>query len=264
MDSQKALLRIVTTGSVDDGKSTLMGRLLFETKNIFADQYDAIRRTSEKLGRDAVDLSLLLDGLAAEREQKITIDVAYRYFETPRRRFIVADCPGHEQYTRNMVTGASTAECAIVLVDARRGLVTQSRRHAFILSLLQVPHVLVVVNKMDQAGFDEAAYRRIVDDYETFAQRLEFRDLSFLPACAIDGDNVTSRSERMPWYEGPNVLQYPGVAARRRRPEPHRLPFSGAGRHPPGPRLPRLRRSDRVRHDPRRRRDCGAALRAHG
>jgi bifunctional enzyme CysN/CysC len=208
MDGQKTLLRIVTTGSVDDGKSTLMGRLLLETENIFADQYSAIRKTSEKLGQDAVDLSLLLDGLAAEREQKITIDVAYRYFETPRRRFIVADCPGHEQYTRNMVTGASTAECAIVLVDARNGLVTQSKRHAFILSLLQVPHALVVVNKMDQVGFDETVYRRIVDDYETFAQRLEFRDLSFLPACALDGDNVTSRSERMPWYEGPHVLQY--------------------------------------------------------
>jgi bifunctional enzyme CysN/CysC len=208
MDAQKSLLRVVTTGAVDDGKSTLMGRLLFETKNIFADQFEAIRHASAKRGEADVDLSLLLDGLAAEREQRITIDVAYRYFETARRRFIVADCPGHEQYTRNMVTGASTADCAVVLVDARSGLITQSRRHAFILSLLQVPHVLVVVNKMDQVGFDEAAFRRIVEDYERFAQRLEFRDISFLPACAIDGDNVASRSARMPWFDGPFLLQY--------------------------------------------------------
>jgi bifunctional enzyme CysN/CysC len=208
MDRQKTLLRVVTTGSVDDGKSTLMGRLLFETRSIFADQFEAIRQTSLKHGHDDVDLSLLLDGLAAEREQKITIDVAYRYFETPRRRFIVADCPGHEQYTRNMVTGASTADCAVALVDARNGLTTQSRRHAFILSLLQVPHVLVVVNKMDEVGFDEAAYRGVEDDYQAFAQRLEFRDLTFLPACALHGDNVTSRSERMPWYDGPLLLQY--------------------------------------------------------
>lgn len=208
MDRQKPLLRVVTTGSVDDGKSTLMGRLLFETKNIFADQFEAIRQTSLKRGHEDVDLSLLLDGLAAEREQKITIDVAYRYFETPRRRFIVADCPGHEQYTRNMVTGASTADCAIVLVDARNGLTTQSRRHAFIVSLLQVPHVIVVVNKMDEVGFDEAAYRAVEDDYQAFAQRLEFRDLTFLPACALGGDNVASRSERMPWHDGPFLLQY--------------------------------------------------------
>jgi bifunctional enzyme CysN/CysC len=208
MDAQKTLLRVVTTGGVDDGKSTLMGRLLYETNCVLADQLEAVRKTSAQRGERGVDLSLLFDGLAAEREQRITIDVAYRYFETPRRRFIVADCPGHEQYTRNMVTGASTADCAIVLVDARNGLVTQSKRHAFILSLLQVPHVLVVVNKMDQVEFAESVYRRILDDYGAFAQRLEFRDLSFLPACALDGDNVTVRSDRMPWYDGPSLLHY--------------------------------------------------------
>jgi bifunctional enzyme CysN/CysC len=208
MDSPKTLLRIVTTGSVDDGKSTLMGRLLYETGCVLADQLEAARQATARRGEPGVDLSLLFDGLAAEREQKITIDVAYRYFETSRRRFIVADCPGHEQYTRNMVTGASTADCAIVLVDARSGLATQSRRHAFILSLLEVPHVLVVVNKMDQVGFDETVYETIVRDYRSFAQRLQFRDLSFLPACALQGDNVASRSLRMPWFDGPHLLHY--------------------------------------------------------
>jgi bifunctional enzyme CysN/CysC len=208
MDVEKSLLRIVTTGSVDDGKSTLMGRLLFETKSIFEDQFEAIRKTSAKRGQQDVDLSLLLDGLAAEREQAITIDVAYRYFETPTRKFIIADCPGHEQYTRNMVTGASTADCAIVLIDARNGVLTQSRRHGFILSLLQVPHVLVVVNKMDQAGFDPAVYQGIVKAYEAYARRLELRDLAFMPVCALQGDNVAARSARMPWYEGPTLLQY--------------------------------------------------------
>ncbi|MDR3671587.1 MAG: adenylyl-sulfate kinase [Holophaga sp.] len=208
MTKQKSLLRIVTTGSVDDGKSTLMGRLLFETKSIFEDQFEAIRNTSAKRGQKEVDLSLLLDGLAAEREQAITIDVAYRYFETPVRKFIIADCPGHEQYTRNMVTGASTADCAIVLIDARSGVLRQSRRHGFILSLLQVPHVLVVVNKMDQVGFDPAVYQGILDDYEAYAHRLEFRNLTFMPICALQGDNVAARSARMPWYEGPTLLQF--------------------------------------------------------
>ena len=205
---EKSLLRIVTTGSVDDGKSTLMGRLLYETRSIFEDQFEALGRTSARRGQDGVDLSLVLDGLAAEREQGITIDVAYRYFETARRKFILADCPGHEQYTRNMVTGASNADCAVVLVDARHGLVTQSRRHGFILSLLQVPHVLVVVNKMDQVGFAEETYREIVRAWEQFAERLEIPDLSFLPACATLGDNVTTRSARMPWYEGSTLLSY--------------------------------------------------------
>jgi len=208
MNEEKSLLRIVTTGSVDDGKSTLMGRLLYETKSIFEDQMDAIRSTSAKRGQKDVDLSLLLDGLAAEREQAITIDVAYRYFETPRRKFILADCPGHEQYTRNMVTGASTADCAMVLIDARNGVITQSRRHGFILSLLQVPHVLVVVNKMDEVGFDSDIYQGIVDAFETYALRLDIRDLAFMPVSALQGDNVAVRSSRMPWYEGPTLLGY--------------------------------------------------------
>ena len=208
MNQEKTLLRIVTTGSVDDGKSTLMGRLLFETKSIFEDQLEAIRATSAKRGQKEVDLSLLLDGLAAEREQAITIDVAYRYFETPHRKFIIADCPGHEQYTRNMATGASTADCAMVLIDARKGVLTQSRRHGFILSLLQVPHVLVVVNKMDEVGFDPDIYQGIVTAYETFARRLELRDLAFMPVSALQGDNVAQRSARMPWYEGPTLLGY--------------------------------------------------------
>ena len=208
MGDEKSLLRLVTTGSVDDGKSTLMGRLLYETRAIFEDQMEAIRKTSARRGQKAVDFSLLLDGLAAEREQAITIDVAYRYFETPHRKFILADCPGHEQYTRNMVTGASTADCAIVLIDARHGVVTQSRRHGFILSLLQVPHVLVVVNKMDQVGFDQTAYQDIVKTFEAYARRLELRDLAFMPVCALDGDNVAAPGDRMPWYEGPTLLRY--------------------------------------------------------
>jgi bifunctional enzyme CysN/CysC len=208
MSAEKTLLRIVTTGSVDDGKSTLMGRLLLETRSIREDQFEAIRSVSARRGLDEPDLSLLLDGLAAEREQAITIDVAYRYFETPRRTFILADCPGHEQYTRNMVTGASNADCAILLVDARRGVLTQSRRHGFIVSLLQVPHVLVVVNKLDLVDYDQSTYQRIVDDYENYARRLDVRDLFFLPASALLGDNVAARSARMSWYEGPTLLQY--------------------------------------------------------
>jgi len=208
MGEEKSLLRIVTTGSVDDGKSTLMGRLLFETGAIFEDQFEAIRTTSAQRGGTEVDLSLLLDGLAAEREQAITIDVAYRYFETRNRKFILADCPGHEQYTRNMVTGASTADCAIVIVDARHGLLTQSRRHGFILSLLQVPQVLVVVNKMDLVAFDQAVYQGIVDAFEAYARRLELKNLTFMPVSALHGDNVAQPSDRMPWYGGPTLLQF--------------------------------------------------------
>ena len=208
MTPQKSLLRIVTTGSVDDGKSTLMGRLLFETRSVFTDQFDAVRKTSEARGQSDPDLSLLLDGLAAEREQAITIDVAYRCFETPARKFIVADCPGHEQYTRNMVTGASNADCALVLVDARKGVLTQSKRHAFVLSLLQVPHVGVVVNKMDAVGWSQSVYADIVDDYVRFSRKFDVRSLTFLPVSALRGDNVTTRSHELPWYEGPTVLQW--------------------------------------------------------
>ena len=202
------LLRFTTAGSVDDGKSTLIGRLLYDAKSIFEDQLEAVRRASAIQGDGGVNLALLTDGLRAEREQGITIDVAYRYFATPRRKFVIADTPGHEQYTRNMVTGASTAELAIVLVDATRGVLTQSRRHGFIASLLQIPHMVVAVNKMDLVGFDEGVYDRIVADYEDFAERLDIDDIVFIPLSALDGDNVVEKSARTPWYHGPTLLHH--------------------------------------------------------
>ena len=202
----KSLLRFTTTGSVDDGKSTLIGRLLYETNCIFEDQYAAVAKTSEIRGDERVDLALLLDGLAAEREQGITIDVAYRYFTTEKRKFIIADTPGHEQYTRNMVTGASNAELAIILIDARHGVLTQSKRHGFLISLLQIPHLVVAVNKMDLVDFDEDIYNRIVQDYREFSQKLDIHDITFIPMSALDGDNVTTRSERTPWYNGQTLL----------------------------------------------------------
>jgi bifunctional enzyme CysN/CysC len=202
----KSLLRFTTSGSVDDGKSTLIGRLLYETNCIFEDQYAAVSRTSEKRGDERVDLALLLDGLAAEREQGITIDVAYRYFTTAKRKFIIADTPGHEQYTRNMVTGASTSELAIILIDARHGVVTQSKRHGFILSLLQIPHLVVAVNKMDLVDYGQDVYEQIVRDYSEFSQKLDIHDITFIPISALDGDNVTTRSENMDWYQGHTML----------------------------------------------------------
>jgi bifunctional enzyme CysN/CysC len=186
----------------------LIGRLLFETKSIFEDQYDAIRKTSIKKGYRDVDLALLLDGLSAEREQGITIDVAYRYFETPTRKFIIADTPGHTQYTRNMVTGASTADCAIILIDARNGVLTQSKRHGFIASLLQIPHMVVAVNKMDLVDYSENIYGRIVDEYREFSEKLEIHDVTFIPVSALKGDNVVEKSVNMPWYEGGTLLHY--------------------------------------------------------
>jgi sulfate adenylyltransferase subunit 1 len=200
------LLRFTTAGSVDDGKSTLIGRLLFDSKAIFEDQLDAIERVSEQRGNGYVDLALLTDGLRAEREQGITIDVAYRYFATPRRKFIIADTPGHIQYTRNMVTGASTANLAIILVDARKGVVEQTRRHAFIASLLRIQHLIVCVNKMDLVDYGEGVFQAIVDDFSTFASRLEINDLKFIPISALLGDNVVDKSERMPWYLGSSLL----------------------------------------------------------
>jgi bifunctional enzyme CysN/CysC len=200
------LLRFTTAGSVDDGKSTLIGRLLYDTKSIFEDQLAQIEGASRKLGEDRVNLALLTDGLRAEREQKITIDVAYRYFSTPRRTFIIADTPGHVQYTRNMVTGASTADLAIVLVDATRGVLTQSRRHAFIASLLGIPHLIVAVNKMDLVGYDRAVYDRIVHDFMAFAARLTVPDITFIPVSALEGDNVVAPSTKMPWYQGGPLL----------------------------------------------------------
>ncbi len=202
------LLRFTTAGSVDDGKSTLIGRLLYDSKSIFQDQYEAIERASAAQGNGQVNLALLTDGLRAEREQGITIDVAYRYFATPRRKFIIADTPGHVQYTRNMVTGASTAELAVVLIDAQNGVLQQSRRHGFIASLLQIPHMLVAINKMDLVGYSEAAYREIVEEYRTFADRLDIDDIVFIPISALEGDNVVTKSEKTPWYDGPTVLHH--------------------------------------------------------
>ena len=200
------LLRFSTAGSVDDGKSTLIGRLLYDSKSIFEDQMEAIEKTSKNTGEEGVNLALLTDGLRAEREQKITIDVAYRYFATPKRKFIIADTPGHIQYTRNMVTGASTADLAIILVDARKGVLTQSRRHSFIASLLQIPHLVVAVNKMDLVDNSQKRFNEIVDDYKEFAQKLEIDDITFIPMSALKGDNIVNKSENMPWYNGSTLL----------------------------------------------------------
>ncbi len=202
------LLRFATAGSVDDGKSTLIGRLLYDTKSIFEDQLEHVEKTSRDRGDEYTNLALLTDGLRAEREQGITIDVAYRYFATPRRKFIIADTPGHIQYTRNMVTGASTADLAIILVDARHGLVEQSRRHAFLASLLQVPHLVVAVNKMDLVDWDEKTYDRIHAEFTAFAARLRIRDLVIIPISALNGDNVVERSAASPWYDGPSLLHH--------------------------------------------------------
>jgi bifunctional enzyme CysN/CysC len=202
------LLRFTTVGSVDDGKSTLVGRLLYETKQIFDDQLTALERASSRRGRTEVDLALLMDGLRAEREQGITIDVAYRYFATLRRKFIIADTPGHVQYTRNMVTGASNADLAIILVDARMGVVEQTRRHAFVASLLRVPHFVIAINKMDLVGYDEDVYERIVADFSSWAARLDVHDVRFIPVSALHGDNVVQRSTQMPWYDGPTLLYH--------------------------------------------------------
>jgi sulfate adenylyltransferase large subunit len=200
------LVRIVTAGSVDDGKSTLIGRLLYDSKEILADQLAHIADVSARRGMDTIDLALLTDGLRSEREQGITIDVAYRYFATPRRKFILADCPGHVQYTRNMVTGASTADVAIVLVDARQGPTEQSRRHTFLASLLGLKHVIIAVNKMDLVDWDERAYERIVDELTNFTARLDLPDVTFIPVSALNGDNVVERSTNADWYGGPPLL----------------------------------------------------------
>jgi bifunctional enzyme CysN/CysC len=202
------ILRFATAGSVDDGKSTLIGRLLYDSKSIFADQLEAVERTSRDRGEEVTNLALLTDGLRAEREQGITIDVAYRYFATPRRKFIIADTPGHIQYTRNMVTGASTADLAVVLVDARNGLTEQSRRHAFLTTLLRVPHMVLAVNKMDLVDYSQSVFERICADFSAFAARLDIGDLTFVPMSALHGDNVVERSANMPWYDGPSLLHH--------------------------------------------------------
>jgi sulfate adenylyltransferase large subunit len=202
------LLRFATAGSVDDGKSTLIGRLLLDSKAIFEDQLEAVETTSKSRGYDYTDLALLTDGLRSEREQGITIDVAYRYFATPTRKFIIADTPGHVQYTRNMVTGASTADLGLVLVDARQGLTEQSRRHAVILSLLRVPHLVLAVNKMDLVDYDEEIYNKIHGEFTSFATKLNIPDLEIIPISALKGDNVVTRSEHMSWYEGPSLMHH--------------------------------------------------------
>ncbi len=202
------LLRLLTCGSVDDGKSTLIGRLLYDSKSIFEDQLEAIEKTSKARGDDHVNLALLTDGLRAEREQGITIDVAYRYFATPRRKFIIADTPGHVQYTRNMVTGASTANLALVLIDARLGVIEQTHRHSIIASMLRIPHMVVCINKMDLVDYSEERYEEIRAQFENFAARLEISDISFIPMSALHGDNVVQRSDNMRWYQGPSLLHY--------------------------------------------------------
>ena len=200
------LLRFTTAGSVDDGKSTLIGRLLYDSKSIFDDQLKAVQESSMQRGDEIVNLALLTDGLRAEREQGITIDVAYRYFATPRRKFIIADTPGHVQYTRNMVTGASTANLAIILVDARKGVVEQTCRHSFIASLLQIQHIILAVNKMDLAGYQEEVFRKIVKDYKEFSSRLHVPHIDFIPISALHGDNVVELSASMSWYQGGALL----------------------------------------------------------
>jgi len=206
-DHDHGLLRFLTCGSVDDGKSTLIGRLLFDTKTILVDTLSAIEKTSAKRGMSAVDLSLLTDGLQAEREQGITIDVAYRYFSTGTRKYIIADAPGHEQYTRNMVTAASTANLAIILIDARKGMLTQTRRHSYLASLVGIPHLLVAVNKMDLVDYDQATFERIRADYLAFAAKLGIGDVRFIPLSALNGDMIVDRGERLAWYDGPTLLE---------------------------------------------------------
>jgi sulfate adenylyltransferase subunit 1 len=202
------LLRFTTAGSVDDGKSTLIGRLLYDSKSIFQDQLDAVEESSKKKGFDYVDLSLLTDGLKSEREQGITIDVAYRYFATPKRKFIVADTPGHIQYTRNMVTGASTANLAIILIDARKGMLEQTHRHSFIASLLRIPHAVVCINKMDLMDYSEDVFNKIVSDFKAFATKLEITDIQFIPVSALNGDNIVNKSENMDWYKGSTLMYH--------------------------------------------------------
>jgi len=202
----KELLRIATAGSVDDGKSTMIGRLLFDTKQILNDQIESIKKASERKGLDKIDLSLIVDGLKAEREQGITIDVAHRYFSTSKRKFVIYDSPGHFQYTRNAVTGMSNADLAIILIDARNGITEQTKRHSFIASLLQIPHIVVCINKMDLVNYDEKVFNNIKEEYEDFASKLDIKDLHFIPICALEGDNISIKSNKMSWYEGQTLI----------------------------------------------------------
>jgi bifunctional enzyme CysN/CysC len=232
---KKTLLRFITCGSVDDGKSTLIGRLLYDSKMLFEDQLAAMEADSRKWGTqgDNIDFALLVDGLAAEREQGITIDVAYRFFSTENRKFIVADTPGHEQYTRNMVTGASTADAAILMVDARKGILTQTRRHSYLVSLIGIQHICVAINKMDLVDYTEKTYRRIVEDYLNFAEQIGIKDVTFIPVSAFKGHNITTRSEKMPWYSGPTLmgwLETVEVDEQRQQRGPFRMPVQWVNR----------------------------------
>ena len=202
------LLRFTTAGSVDDGKSTLIGRLLYDSKSIFQDQYEAMEASSLRRGETGVNLALLTDGLKAEREQGITIDVAYRYYSTPKRKFIIADTPGHIQYTRNMVTGASTANVALILIDARKGVAEQTRRHAIIASLLQIPHLVICINKMDLVDYSQDVYENIKEDFSEFSSKLDIHDMTFIPISALNGDNVVDKSMHMDWYGGTTLMYY--------------------------------------------------------
>ena len=230
----KSLLRFITCGSVDDGKSTLIGRLLYESKMLFEDQLAALEADSKKQGTQGGDLdfALLVDGLAAEREQGITIDVAYRFFSTDRRKFIVADTPGHEQYTRNMVTGASTADLAVILIDARRGVLTQTRRHSYLVSLIGIRRIVLAVNKMDLVGYSQEIYDRITAEYRDFAARLGLTEIVPIPLSALKGDNVTEASTRMPWYDGPALMEHLETVAFETEPRarPFRLPVQWVNR----------------------------------
>ncbi len=247
-----SLLRIATAGSVDDGKSTLIGRLLYDSKAVMEDQLAAVERTSRERGNDYTDLALVTDGLRSEREQGITIDVAYRYFATPKRKFIIADTPGHIQYTRNMVTGTSTAQLVIVLVDARHGLLEQSRRHAFLASLLGVQHVVLAVNKMDLIDWDQERFEWIRDEFHAFAARLDIHDVTTIPMSALNGDNVVTKSDKAPWYDGPATAEPPRGRLHRRRPQPRRRALPGAVRDPAADR--RARRPSQLRGHRRQRR----------
>ena len=255
------LLRFATAGSVDDGKSTLIGRLLYDSKSLFSDQLAAVEQVSRDRGNDYTDLALLTDGLRAEREQGITIDVAYRYFATPRRKFIIADTPGHIQYTRNMVTGASTADVALILLDARKGITEQSRRHAFLATLLGVPHLIVCVNKMDLVDYSEARFDEIRLEFEEFATRLRVRDMTFVPISALLGDNVVVAVRAHAVVRGRDAAQPPRAPARRERPQLRRRPVPRPVRGPAaeqgGPRLPRLRRDRRLGRAQGRATSCG-------
>src|SRR3954464_11635793 len=202
------ILKLITAGSVDDGKSTLIGRLLYDSKSILIDQLEAIEKQSKNKDQGEIDLALLTDGLRAEREQGITIDVAYKYFSTPKRKFIIADAPGHIQYTRNMVTGASTADLAIILIDARNGVVEQTRRHSIIASLLNIPHIIVAINKMDLVDYSQDVYNNIVIDYTEVAKSLGLKDVKYIPISALNGDNIVEKSEKFPWYDGESLLHH--------------------------------------------------------